>query len=300
VKKNKITERAFDMVLWQKLGNALDKMPIQRRLFCIKHTSGMCGGGKFQRLWKQRESDACPHCGLPEDSLHVWKCRDPTVTPIWDNAINHLQQALHKLDTDPDIIIAIVSYLQLWRADQHLHTIKTIKLHHMLELQDINGAQQFFKGWVHEGWERLQVNYYNIIHSRRSGKRWIIALITKLWEIAWDLWDFRNTVYHQHSNPATYEDTTVLNQQVKEISYKLTLTGLLPKDKHLTSIPLSKLLTFPRPQKLEWITQANLALEQVKKQHFQLLTSCHAQHRRHQNTIRAMRLLLSNWLHQSN
>jgi hypothetical protein len=138
----------------------------------------------------------------------------------------------------------------------------------MLELQDIIGAQQFFEGWVHEGWERLQVNHYSIIHSRQSGKRWIIVLITKLWEIAWDLWDFRNTVYHQHSNQATQEDTTVLNQQVKDISYKLTLTGLLPKEKHLTTIPLSKLLTFPRPQKLEWITQANLALEQVKKSTF--------------------------------
>jgi hypothetical protein len=149
--KNKLTERAFDLVLWQRLGIALEKMPIQRQLFCTKHTSGMCSVGKFQRLWKQRESDACPHCGLPEDSLHVWKCRDPTVTPIWDNAINHLNLALRKLDTDPDIIVAIVSYLQSWRKDQPLSTIGTIKLQHMLELQDIIGAQQFFEGWVHEG-----------------------------------------------------------------------------------------------------------------------------------------------------
>jgi hypothetical protein len=70
-KKSRITDDNFNSVNWQGLEKALKKMPLSRRLFCCKHTAGMCGVGKFQKIWKTSETDECPHCGLSEDSLHV-------------------------------------------------------------------------------------------------------------------------------------------------------------------------------------------------------------------------------------
>jgi hypothetical protein len=80
-----------------------------------------------------------------------------------------------------------------------------------LDLQDTIGAQQFFEGWLHCEWEVVQAKYYTDIHSRRSGKRWTIALITKLWDITWDLWEYRNAVYHQHQNISQLEDIEAMN-----------------------------------------------------------------------------------------
>jgi hypothetical protein len=67
IRKSRITDRTFSSVLWPWLGKAMDKMPLQRRLFCSKHTAGMCGVRKFQKIWKTKETTACPHCGQFED-----------------------------------------------------------------------------------------------------------------------------------------------------------------------------------------------------------------------------------------
>jgi hypothetical protein len=52
LKKNRIATKSFEDVLWTRLGQAMDRMPLHRRLFCSKHTSGMCGVGKFNRYGK--------------------------------------------------------------------------------------------------------------------------------------------------------------------------------------------------------------------------------------------------------
>jgi hypothetical protein len=38
--------------------------------------------------------------------------------------------------------------------------------------------------------------------SRRTGLRWLTALIQKLWDVAWDMWDHRNRVLHQEHSVA--------------------------------------------------------------------------------------------------
>jgi hypothetical protein len=73
-KKARIRDENFDFVNWSRLGQALDKMSLAKRLFCSKHTCGMCGVGKFQKLWRAKETDACPHCGksrIPYMSGHA-------------------------------------------------------------------------------------------------------------------------------------------------------------------------------------------------------------------------------------
>jgi hypothetical protein len=90
-------------------------------------------------------------------------------------------------------------------------------------------------------WEDIQTHYYKTKHSQRSGKRWTMTLISKLWDVAWGLWDFRNAVYHKQSNHSLHDDTIALDQQVRELTHTLALTGLLSKDKHLETIPIERL-----------------------------------------------------------
>jgi hypothetical protein len=42
------------------------------------------------------------------------------------------------------------------------------------------------------GWSEVQHRYYEFLDSRRTGLRWLTALIQKLWDVAWDMWDHRN------------------------------------------------------------------------------------------------------------
>jgi hypothetical protein len=219
----------------------------------------MCGVGKFQKLWRMRETAACPHCSQFQDAWHAWKCQSSTVSEIWTNSISNLQRALHKLDTDPDLIKSIITYLNTWRSSNLLQPIEGLKYRHLLELRDTIGTRQFFEGWLHQEWETIQVQYYLIIKSRQSSKWWTIAFITKLWDVAWDLWDFRNAVYHHQQNQSLHEDTSALDVKVRDLFNTLALTGLLPKDKHLTSISITWLLLFQRSHKVEWLEQATLS-----------------------------------------
>jgi len=42
---------------WEAVQKALKEVPRLRKIFIIKHTMGMCGVGKFMKLWKKRETD---------------------------------------------------------------------------------------------------------------------------------------------------------------------------------------------------------------------------------------------------
>jgi hypothetical protein len=118
-----------------------------------------------------------------------------------------------------------------------------------------------------------------------------------MWEIAWDIWEFRNTVFHHQNNQSIQEDTGAIDLQIKSLSDTLSIMGLLPKDLHLADITLTRLLQFPQHQKMEWLHQASLALEQVKLRQFNLRRKDNEYLQRHQTMIASMQRNLSNWLH---
>jgi hypothetical protein len=164
-------------------------------------------------------------------------------------------------------------------------------------LQDSIGPRQFFEGWLHSEWELLQEKYYKEINSHRSAKRWTIAVIMWMWEIAWDIWEYRNEVLHNKNNHSTTEDTEAIDLRVKTLWDTIYITGLLPKDLHLADITLTRLLQFPRHQKTEWLHQVSLALEQAKSRQFHHRRHENAYIQRHQTMIASMQRFLSNWLH---
>jgi hypothetical protein len=231
----------------------------------------MCGVGKFQKIWKMRETNSCPHCREFEDTLHVWKCASTQVSNVWKISRYKLQTSLRKLDTDPDLIELIINYLNTWRYNYNLQSLDDEKYRTLLELQETIGARQLFDGWLHWEWEAVQEQYHQDIKSRQGIKRWTIAIITKLWDVAWDLRDFRNAVYHHQINKSLQKDSLALDIQIRDLSNTIALIGLLPKDQHIImTISTTWLLDFPRSRKVEWLHQTTLALAQAKKRHFHL------------------------------
>jgi hypothetical protein len=103
-------------------------------------------------------------------------------------------------------------------------------------------------------------------------------------------------IYHHQENQSTMADTLILDKQIGDLHSTMTIIGLLPKDQHLTEITLNRLLAFSRRQKVEWMTQVTLALDQSKLRHFQIRRSQHEHHRRHQLMLESMRRTLQNWL----
>lgn len=127
------------------------------------------------------------------------------------------------------------------------------------------GARKLFDGWFHNNWEHLQSLYYQAIKSQKTGKRWTITIITKLWDVAWDLWDHRNSVFHQKITTSSLIDAATLNNKILHLHTRANAISLATTDRFLLSISLPRLYAFPRIRQLEWIYLTSLALAQSKK-----------------------------------
>jgi hypothetical protein len=119
------------------------------------------------------------------------------------------------------------------------------------------GWRRFFEGWIAHDWMVAQQAYYSSIKSHRSGKRWTISLITKLWDITWDLWEHRNGILHDRCNVVTEREEWVLNREVSDAFNKLQ-SALLPiNDRHIISLRLACLLKKPKLYKEVWLSNAS-------------------------------------------
>ena len=108
--------------------------------------------------------------------------------------------------------------------------------------QEHIGWNKVLEGWLAKDWREIQQRYYQLIRSRKTGKRWVTALIQKLWEIAWDLWEHRNGVLHERENAITRSMGLQLNQRISRVYVQLLSSPLRFNDKHILSLPLSSLL----------------------------------------------------------
>jgi hypothetical protein len=46
-----MTPDVIKQIDWQLIGKSMRSIPPARQIFIIKHTSGMCGVGKFMKRW---------------------------------------------------------------------------------------------------------------------------------------------------------------------------------------------------------------------------------------------------------
>jgi hypothetical protein len=261
--KDNLSDAAINTVNWDLIGIAMKKTSRPRRIFLSKHASGMCGVGKFMKRWQLRQDDSCPRCGMAEDSAHVWKCHGEGVEDVWDKSMTNLENWLTKYQTDPDIKHAILSHLKTWRHDQPQASLTPFLLENTILKQSQIGWRRFFEGWLVQEWTDAQQAYYKISKSLRSGKRWTIELIKKLWDVAWDLWEHRNSILHEAQNVVTDRSSRSLNRQVSLLFSELQSHLLPAHDRHLLAMKLARLLKKDSTYKEVWLRNAQAALQGI-------------------------------------
>jgi hypothetical protein len=62
--------------------------------------------------------------------------------------------------------------------------------------QSMLGWGLVIEGCVSAEWQRIQQQHLAAIGSKKGSLRWVTALIIKLWQIAWNMWDHRNQIEH--------------------------------------------------------------------------------------------------------
>jgi hypothetical protein len=222
---------------WPCIGTAMQEIPRTRRVFLSKHVAGMCGVGKFMLHWKEWDHDNCPRCGSPEDSTHVWLCSGQNTNEVWGRSLSVLRSWMASAHMDPELASLIFTSLNNWRYAVSFG-VPPLRLANLVQYQHTIGWGRFLKGWLSKEWQAIQQRYYDSLCMRRTGRRWTIALIKKLWNIAWDLWEHRINILHEAESRLTTRDLQRLTRDITTTFHDLsTYIPLSPHDMHLLQPP---------------------------------------------------------------
>lgn len=131
-----------------------------------------------------------------------------------------------------------------------------------MQSQQRLGWTNFVFGRWHTQWATAQHNYLLSTGSKISLKRWITAIIYKLYMIAWDLWDHRNKVLHAPDGPKAALEIAHLTNHITH-EYAQGQDGLRALDSHLFRDPLPMILAGTRSSQRKWLRSVRLARELV-------------------------------------
>jgi hypothetical protein len=239
------------------------RLNLNRRRWITKNASDQCGVNKTLHSWKMRDSPKCPRCNyFDEDTTHVLCCLGRDASSIWNSNITRLQTTLNDLETQPDITDTIVTRLNQWRSTQGSRILPDIpcppEIRTCIEQQDTIGWKNFLEGLPAKSWQLTQAAYYDSIGSPRNSKRWIMSLLQLLHNMAWDMWDHRNDIFHR-------KDKTLLHSHLAklrlEIMYEYSIgTSSLPSQDHRHfHLPLFSILSKPLDYQQRWLLNLQAA-----------------------------------------
>jgi hypothetical protein len=106
----------------------------------------------------------------------------------------------------------------------------------------------------------VQQQYYVWLKCRNTGKAWVKALIQKVWEITWDMWDHRNKVQTKSLSPTSRRIIEALNAQIWD-EFSQGTQGLGYRDYHWLAKPIAHVLSYDKEHKSQWLASINLARE---------------------------------------
>jgi hypothetical protein len=269
--------RHVESVDWEGVKLAINQLPKHRQHWISKHVFGECGVNEVLKLRKEKDTDLCKRCGEIETTAHVWHCKAPEVSRLWLQSIESLKVFLTDINTDPSIISDISSHLLLWYNGNDAEATAHIS---PCPLQDIIGWNYVVEGWISIEWRQRQAHYFTANNKRNSVRRWVSALILKIWEIAWDLWEHRNGIEHEHRHEELHAQ---LDFQITQEIANYTLGEYPPMDHMFGDLEVEKLKSSTSGYKKAWLR--NVKGANIKKTRTQTVTG-----------IRGMQQLMRNFL----
>jgi hypothetical protein len=254
-KKQRFREGKADCIDWLAFGAAMKAETLGRRRWVSKTVSGFCATGRMMFRRKEWDSDKCPRCRQPnENTDHVWKCKQDTES-LWNKSMETLKQWLLLNKTHPEIASLIINHLQAWRRDDGFPQVKIPWAKPAFEAQTGIGWKNFFEGMMSQEWQEVQKFYFTRIGSKRSPKRWTSALIRKLWQIAWDLWEHRNGFVHEREAGLVSEQ---INRHIQE-EFQKGFQDLDTNTKILFHARAGAICKKPLEIRLQWLKRVQTA-----------------------------------------
>mgnify|MGYP003519673277 CR=1 FL=1 len=286
-KHDRLDRERSMLVNWEACAVAMKRLKISRRHWIAKHSEGMCGVGKWLVIWQERETEDCPRCSEFEDARHVWLCQEVEAKCIRKEGISSISRWMEETQTAPEIRAVIKTRMSQWSDGRPMPPIQTntAGLQDALHAQDAIGWDNFFEGCIAKEWEQVQDAHYKWCRSRKSGRRWTIALIQKLWDVAWDLWEHRNGIVHAKENAEALEGMAAIDDEIRS-QFQWGHYGLQQRDHYLVNGSVDGILAASIVYRQRWLQCMDSARARAS--------------RRQADTYGGERQVLLAWLHGGN
>ena len=122
--------------------------------------------------------------------------------------------------------------------------------------QDDIGWYNFLMGRPSRLWTDVQHRYFEWLQRINTGKSWVLALIKKVWEVSWDMWDHRNKVRANTITRADLREIELLNERITD-QFAEGTRGLGHTDYHWLIQPISTFWSMTSNTKLNGWNQLN-------------------------------------------
>jgi hypothetical protein len=254
----------YARISWLAMSKAMDNIGAGRRRWVTKLSSGNLGTNKILHKWGQKDTPNCRRCEKIEDVQHTLQCQHVSSTTIWDTTLKELEQWLQERQTDPSLTKTLISNLAKW-ASSTPHNQERTELE---KLQDSIGWEQLLYGRFDKSWQEIQDAYFKSLGKRNTGIRWLASIITKMWDICWDLWQTRNHHEHEHDMTLLYE--TISNEvNIMLLQDHTPLRG--SKYAQLISASTTaRLSTASTAYKTQWISSVKAATAFMTKRNLEI------------------------------
>jgi hypothetical protein len=247
---------------WDALGTAMAGIPLNRRHWRSKTTTGFCATGRMMYRRKEHETDECPRCGAPENVEHIWKCEKDT-QELWNKAMQGVREWLVSYRTHPELARSIIQGIQSWRNNTSTGAESSIPwVRDIVNKQNECGWRNFFEGMILKDWQQVMNRQLTRVRSRKSSKRWVVALIRKMWQVAWDLWEHRNGYLHDREESFL---STQTNNGIKH-QFELGCRNLDKATQVLFHGGLQTTIQKPLEVRQQWLKRVQVARDRSELQ----------------------------------
>ncbi|HEY9817886.1 MAG TPA: hypothetical protein V6D20_19085 [Candidatus Obscuribacterales bacterium] len=156
--------------------------------------------------------------------------------------------------TMPSLQEALLQRLRTWQTQQPLlHDPNwPPDVRQAIQEQDAIGWKNMIEGIPCKNWQLIQQRYYDSIGSPKTGKRWLLGVLKRLNDTAFDTWKHRDDILHRVDKTHLQEANALLNTEITH-EFQLGLTDLPRKFHHYFHWPLASILQKSSAYKRGWV-----------------------------------------------
>jgi hypothetical protein len=169
--------------------------------------------------------------------------------------MKNLKEWLLSNNTPPEMARMIVEGLSSWRHGNSTATTHIPWLQTIIDRQSKFGWNNFFEGLILKDWRTEMTRNLSKLKLAKSSRRWAVALIRKMWQVAWDLWEHRNGYLHDNENNLI---SIQVNEGIKN-EFALGQWELDPQSRQLFSGGVNAVLHKPLDIRQQWLRRIQVA-----------------------------------------